>query len=59
VALVKLELVLHLTLRGKLGVEEEELGEATSSKLEEEDEGEVVQLADVELRRSSGEAPAR
>jgi hypothetical protein len=59
VALVKLELVLHLTLRGKLGVEEEELGEATSSKLEEEDEGEVVQLAAVELRRSSGEAPAR
>jgi hypothetical protein len=59
VALVKLELVLHLTLRGKLGVEEEELGEATSSKLEEEDEGEVVQLASVELRRSSGEAPAR
>jgi hypothetical protein len=59
VALVKLELVLHLTLRGKLGVEEEELGEATSSKLEEEDEGEVVQLAGVELRRSSGEAPVR
>jgi hypothetical protein len=59
VALVKLELVLHLTLRGKLGVEEEELGEATSSKLEEEDEGEVVQLASVELQRSSGEAPAR
>jgi hypothetical protein len=59
VALVKLELVLHLTLRGKLGVEEEELGEATSSKLEEEDEGEVVQLAGVKLRRSSGEAPVR
>jgi hypothetical protein len=59
VALVKLELILHLTLRGKLGVEEEELGEATSSKLEEEDEGEVVQLAGVELQRSSGEAPAR
>jgi hypothetical protein len=59
VALVKLELVLHLTLRGKLGVEEEELGEATRSKLEEEDEGEVVQLAGVELRRSSSEAPAR
>jgi hypothetical protein len=39
---VKLELVLHLTLRGKLGVEEEELGEATSFKFEEEDEGEVV-----------------
>ena len=56
---MKLELVLHLTLRGKLGVEEEELGEATSSKLEEEDEGEVVQLASVELQRSSGEAPAR
>jgi hypothetical protein len=48
-----------LTLRGKLGVEEEELGEATSSKLEEEDEGEVVQLAAVELRQSSSEAPAR
>jgi hypothetical protein len=59
VALVKLELVLHLTLRGKLGMGEEELGEATRSKLEEEDEGEVVQLAGVELRRSSGEAPAR
>jgi hypothetical protein len=59
VALVKLELVLHLTLRGKLGVEEEVLGEATSFKLEEEDEGEVVQLTGVELRRSSGEAPAR
>jgi hypothetical protein len=48
-----------LSLRGKLGVEEEELGEAPSSKLEEEDEGEVMQLAGVELRRSSGEAPAR
>jgi hypothetical protein len=31
-----------LSLRGKLGVEEEELGEAPSSKIEEEDEGEVV-----------------
>jgi hypothetical protein len=40
-------------------VEEEELGEATSSKLEEENELEVVQLAGVELRRSSGEALAR
>jgi hypothetical protein len=48
-----------LTLRGKLGVEEEELEEATRSKLEEKDEGEVVQLTGVELRRSSGEAPAR
>jgi hypothetical protein len=48
-----------LSLRGKLGVEEEELGEAPSFKLEEEDEGEVMQLAGVELRRSSGEAPAR
>jgi hypothetical protein len=43
-----------LTLRGKLGVEEEELAEAPSSKIEEEGEGEVVQLAGVELRRSSG-----
>jgi hypothetical protein len=59
VALVKLELVLHLTLRGRLGAEDEELREATSSKLEEEDEGEVVQLTAVELRRSSREAPAR
>jgi hypothetical protein len=57
--LVKLELVLHLELEGETWVGEEELREAPSSKLEEEDEGEVVQLAGVELRWSSGEAPAR
>jgi hypothetical protein len=34
-------------------------GEAPSSYIEEEDEGEVVQIAGVELRRSSSEAPAR
>jgi hypothetical protein len=48
-----------LSLKGKLGVEEEELGEAPSSKIEEEGEGEAVLLFGVKLRRSSGEASTR
>ena len=52
--MVKLELVL---LSWGLRKMEEELGEAPSSK--EEDEAEVEQLAGVVLRRSSGEALTR
>ena len=52
--MVQLKLVL---LAWGLRKMEEELGEAPSSK--EEDEVEVVQLVGVDLRQGSGEAPAR